>query len=79
MASVVHQVGLSPALIGCSMFCANCWPKQVPAFIIFGGFSLCHGCVTPLRKEIDRDGSSGPVKARGDEYEKIWGKKPEDE
>lgn len=80
MAPVVHQVGMTPALIGCSMFCANCWPKQVPAFLVWGGFSLCHSCVTPLRQSIDRSGSDNeyarPIIPR--DFKTVWGKNPEE-
>lgn len=56
LAPVVHQVGMSPALIGCSAFCANCWPKQEPAFLIYAGYSLCHKCVTEKRRSYDVNG-----------------------
>lgn len=81
LAPIIHQVGMSPAFIGCNMFCANCWPKQVPSFIVWGGFSLCHQCATVHRQSIDQHGSdydhARPIVPR--DYKTTWGKDPEAE
>jgi hypothetical protein len=56
--------------------CVNCYPKQQPAYFIWGGHSLCEKCFTPHRQEVDSNKNIHVPGIASRDFGPTWGHEP---